>query len=126
MVPVGLDEAKAQLPEQIAAALRGETVVIAIETGGTVVLVPEQPNGRVPQKRRPLFGSARGKIHLTEDFDNTSTGQDGGGTLIAEHNKSVAKKDTTEARRKLFGSARGEIWMADDFDAPLPEFEEYI
>lgn len=62
---VTLDQAQAHLPDLIAAALNGEEVVITTDDRPTVRLVPvEQP------KPRPRFGSAKGLIFMSEDFDD--------------------------------------------------------
>jgi antitoxin (DNA-binding transcriptional repressor) of toxin-antitoxin stability system len=63
MHAVTIDEAKAQLVDLVEAAINGETVVI-IKDGHHIQLVP------MPQStRRPQFGSARGQIHMADDFD---------------------------------------------------------
>jgi antitoxin (DNA-binding transcriptional repressor) of toxin-antitoxin stability system len=64
MQQVTLDEAKARLGELIDAALQGETVSIAKDEGRAVQLVPVGP-----PKRRRQFGSAKGLIVMSEDFD---------------------------------------------------------
>lgn len=62
--PVNVYEAKTQLSRLIDRALAGEDVVIARSGRPVVRLVPvQQP---VP-RRTP--GSARGQIHLADDFD---------------------------------------------------------
>jgi antitoxin (DNA-binding transcriptional repressor) of toxin-antitoxin stability system len=64
MYQVGLEEAKVRLVDLIEAALRGEDVFIVKNDSPVVQLIA------VPKKkRRPLFGSARGLIHMAEDFD---------------------------------------------------------
>lgn len=64
MQQVTLDEAKAQLPDLIEAAVSGDEVFIQ-NNGHVVRLVPvEQP------KPRPQFGSAKGIIlYMADDFD---------------------------------------------------------
>jgi antitoxin (DNA-binding transcriptional repressor) of toxin-antitoxin stability system len=57
-------QAKTQLSELIEAAVRGEEVVIAKDDHHIVKLVPISA-----QKNRPRFGSAKGLIKMTEDFD---------------------------------------------------------
>jgi antitoxin (DNA-binding transcriptional repressor) of toxin-antitoxin stability system len=64
MQQLHVDEATRQLPGLIAAALRGEIVLITTDDQQMVRLVPLQP---ARQPRRP--GSARGMIAMAEDFD---------------------------------------------------------
>lgn len=64
---VTLEEAQARLAELIAAAARGEEVVVTQGNQPTakIVAVP-QPTA----KPRPVFGSAKGVIlHMADDFD---------------------------------------------------------
>lgn len=64
MVQVSAEEAKTQLPQLIADAVRGEAVFITRDGKQIVQLVPvEHTNGA----RQP--GSARGLIHISDDFD---------------------------------------------------------
>ena len=64
MRQVTVKEATRSLGELIRTARAGEEVVIASESGPLVRLVP------VPQPRKPrVFGSARGLIEMTDDFD---------------------------------------------------------
>lgn len=64
MYEVGLEEAKAKLVDLVEAALRGEEVFIVTNTKLVVQLIPVKK-----KKRRPQFGSARGLIHMADDFD---------------------------------------------------------
>jgi len=64
MQQVTLDEAKARLADLIDAALGGETVSIAKDEQQVVQLVPIPPR-RIPGR----FGSGKGKIWMSEDFD---------------------------------------------------------
>ncbi len=61
---VKVDEAKAQLPDLIEAAIRGEQVFILKDDHPVVQLVPVE----LP-KRHALFGSAKGLVVMVEDFD---------------------------------------------------------
>jgi antitoxin (DNA-binding transcriptional repressor) of toxin-antitoxin stability system len=64
MQQVTLDEAKERLQDLVDAALRGETVSIALDDEQAVQLVP------TVRRRRPREpGSARGQIWMAEDFD---------------------------------------------------------
>ncbi len=64
MVQVSAEEAKTQLSQLIAEAVRGESVFITQDGTQTVQLVPvEQP------KDRPQFESAKGLITIADDFD---------------------------------------------------------
>jgi prevent-host-death family protein len=63
-VEVQLDEAKRRLRDLIEAAIRGEDVLIVTEGHKAVRLAPvESP------RRRPIFGSAKGQVTMTDDFD---------------------------------------------------------
>jgi antitoxin (DNA-binding transcriptional repressor) of toxin-antitoxin stability system len=64
MQQVTLDEAKTRLADLIDAALEGETVSIAKDERQVVQLVPLAPR-RIPGR----FGSGKGKIWMSEDFD---------------------------------------------------------
>lgn len=64
MYEVKLEEARAQLPSLIEAAVRGEVVLIATDDDQTVQLIPVK---RTKPRRR--FGSAKGLIHMADDFD---------------------------------------------------------
>ena len=63
MVQVNVEEAKVRLLDLINAVLRGETVVILKAPQEAVQLVPAFPMGR------RQFGSAKGLVKMTEDFD---------------------------------------------------------
>lgn len=62
MQPVRLDDAQRRLPELIEQAARGEDVVISRGDGASFRLVP------VPEAV-PVFGSARGRVEMRDDFD---------------------------------------------------------
>ena len=64
MNQINIEEAKTNLPELIDAAINGEEIVIAKDEQHIVKLVPIS---RV--KPRPQFGSAKGLIAISEDFD---------------------------------------------------------
>ena len=64
MTVVNLAQAKARLSELVAAASKGEVVVIARRNVPLVKLEPVKSG-----KKRPRFGSLRGKIELSADFD---------------------------------------------------------
>ncbi len=64
MHQVSSEEAKTVLDDLIAEALKGEAVYISANGQQVVQLVPVgQP------KRRPKFGSAKGLIVMSDDFD---------------------------------------------------------
>jgi antitoxin (DNA-binding transcriptional repressor) of toxin-antitoxin stability system len=72
MILVQVDDAKAQLPDLINAAVRGETVLIekAGEQGAQIVQLVAVPQR---QRRQPRFGSAKGLIISMDDaFDTPS------------------------------------------------------
>jgi antitoxin (DNA-binding transcriptional repressor) of toxin-antitoxin stability system len=64
MYQVQLEEAKNQLLALIRAAIKGEQVLILIDDQQMVQLVPFTPS-----KRHPKFGSAKGMIFMSADFD---------------------------------------------------------
>lgn len=61
---VKLDEAKVRLPDLVEAAIGGEDVFILKDGHSVVQLVPIEPS-----KRHPKFGSAKGLVSMSEDFD---------------------------------------------------------
>ena len=64
MHQVSLEEAKKQLPDLIDAAVGGEEILIEKDAQHIVKLVP------VPTtKPRPQFGSAKGLITMSDNFD---------------------------------------------------------
>ncbi len=63
MREINLDEARARLPDLVEAAMRGEEIFIVLEGERLVQLVP------IPPKRRAQFGSAKGLITISDDFD---------------------------------------------------------
>ncbi len=64
MYKVKLNEAKSLLLTLINAAIEGEKVLIFTDDQQAVQLVPV-----APPERHPQFGSAKGLIVMTEDFD---------------------------------------------------------
>lgn len=64
MHQVSLEEARTQLPDLIDAAVGGEEVIIAKDPCHLVKLVPI-----LTAKPRPQFGSAKGLITMSDDFD---------------------------------------------------------
>lgn len=62
MLELTADEAQSRLKELIRAALRGEQVRIRSDDGTVQITPAERPARRV-------FGSARGKVWMHEDFD---------------------------------------------------------
>ena len=64
MQEINLAEASKNLPELIEAAINGEEIVITKDEQPVVKLTPVSP-----VKRRPLFGSAKGLITMSDDFD---------------------------------------------------------
>jgi prevent-host-death family protein len=61
---VNIEEAKDHLPDLIDAAVKGEEIVITKDDQHRVKLVPIQKT-----KPRPLFGSGKGLITMSDDFD---------------------------------------------------------
>lgn len=66
MPQIDITEAKINLSELIDVALRGEEVVITRGDRPVVKLVAYSP---VKKRRSPLFGSDRGAIAISDDFD---------------------------------------------------------
>jgi len=67
MIQTTAEEAETHLVDLINAAARGEEVFIAAASAqGTQVV---QLVAVTPARRTPQFGSARGAINMTEDFD---------------------------------------------------------
>ena len=64
MHQVNIEEAKDQLPDLIDAAVNGEEIVITKDDRHRVKLVPIQRT-----KPRPQFGSGKGLITISDDFD---------------------------------------------------------
>lgn len=64
MHQVNVEEAKTRLPDLIDAAVNGEEIVIAKDEQRLVKLVPV-----ARLNPRPQFGSARGLITMSDDFD---------------------------------------------------------
>jgi prevent-host-death family protein len=61
---VNVEEAKDHLPDLIDAAVKGEEIVITKDDEHRVRLVPIQKT-----KPRPQFGSGKGLITMSDDFD---------------------------------------------------------
>jgi len=64
MQQVTIEQAKVNLKVLIKAALNGEEIVITQDEKSAVKLVPTST-----AKPRPQFGSAKGKIHIADDFE---------------------------------------------------------
>ena len=64
MQEVTIEQAKMNLTILVDAALKGEEVVIKQDEKSAVKLVPTSTN-----KPRPQFGSAKGLIQISEDFE---------------------------------------------------------
>lgn len=64
MQKITLAEASQHLSELIEAAMNGEEIVITRDEQPLVKLTPVSP-----VKRRPLFGSAKDLITISDDFD---------------------------------------------------------
>jgi antitoxin (DNA-binding transcriptional repressor) of toxin-antitoxin stability system len=64
MQKLGIQEAQSRLRDLVDDAIRGQEVFIVKSNAQIVQLVPVEP-----PIRRPQFGSARGLIELSDDFD---------------------------------------------------------
>lgn len=66
MTHIALNDAQRNLPELIAAVGRGEEYVITVDgVPAAIVSAPEETS----PKEQPKFGSARGQIWMSDDFD---------------------------------------------------------
>jgi prevent-host-death family protein len=63
VVNVNYDDLKTQIADLIEAAMRGDKVIITKNGRQIIQLVP------LKAVRKPKFGSAKGKIKFTPDFD---------------------------------------------------------
>ena len=64
MQQVTLEKASQQLPLLVEAVLRGEEVIIVMGDRSSIKLIVNDP-----LKPRPKFGSAKGLIWMSDDFD---------------------------------------------------------
>ncbi len=64
MTQITVNEASQHLPDLIEAALNGEEIIIIKDNQPVVKLIPVSP-----VKRRPKFGSAKGLVTISDDFD---------------------------------------------------------
>jgi len=64
MHQINVEDAKSNLPDLIDAAVSGEEIIIAKDEQHIVRLVPVSRT-----KARPQFGSAKGLISMSDDFD---------------------------------------------------------
>lgn len=64
MQQITLAEASQHLSDLIEAALEGEEIIIIKDNQQAVKLTPV-----LPAKRRPNFGSAKGLVTISDDFD---------------------------------------------------------
>ncbi len=71
MIQFTVAEAQARLPEVLALVKLGETVEIHPESGELYLLVtmPKHDNGATAWPGYPMAGSLKGKIWMSEDFD---------------------------------------------------------
>lgn len=66
MTHIALIDVQQQLAQLVAAVGRGEEFVITVEGAPVaVVTAPAAPS----KEQRPRFGSAKGKVWISEDFD---------------------------------------------------------
>ena len=64
MQQINLTEASQNLPDLIEAALSGEEIIIIKDNQPVVKLIPVSP-----VKQRPKYGSAKGLVTISDDFD---------------------------------------------------------
>jgi prevent-host-death family protein len=61
---IDIEEAKATLGELLDAAIRGQEIILTRDARPVAKLIP-----LIQQRPRPRFGSARGLVHVANDFD---------------------------------------------------------
>lgn len=64
MSRIDIDQAKNRLEELVEQASQGEEVIITRGDGAAFKLVPA-----LPEEPRPRFGSAKGQVWMSDDFD---------------------------------------------------------
>ena len=64
MQSITIAEAAQKLPDLIDAVLRGEEIIITKDNCSVAKIVPT-----IPLKPRPRFGSAKGLITISDDFE---------------------------------------------------------
>jgi prevent-host-death family protein len=64
MLEISIAEASAHLAQLVDAALTGQEIVLTKDEEPLVKLTPMSPI-----KRRPKFGSAKGLVTISDDFD---------------------------------------------------------
>lgn len=69
MYKISLTEAKSRLAELVKEAASGEEIIITQQNGSAVKLVPLASDKPVPE-----FGSARGLVVMSDDFDEPIKG----------------------------------------------------
>ena len=71
-----MDQAQQRFPELVERARRGEDVIITERNQPVVkfVVVEQETAPAVPTKRRRRPGSAKGLVHISEDFDEPHRG----------------------------------------------------
>ena len=69
MYKISLTEAKSRLAELVKEAASGEEIIITQQSGSAVKLVPLASDKPVPE-----FGSARGLVVMSDDFDEPIKG----------------------------------------------------
>jgi prevent-host-death family protein len=64
MQVIDVEEAKTSLDDLLDAAIRGQEIVLTRDAQPVAKLVP-----LVQRRPRPQFGSAKGLVHIADDFD---------------------------------------------------------
>lgn len=67
MTQIALSEAQEKLPDLVAAVAGGEEIVITVDGKPAAKMTPAAP--ATSEKPKRVFGSARGMIHMADDFD---------------------------------------------------------
>jgi len=64
MQVVDVEEAKTSLGDLLDAAIRGQEIILTRDAKPVAKLIP-----LVQRRPRPQFGSAKGLVHIADDFD---------------------------------------------------------
>ena len=96
MYQVTIQEVESHIVDMLGMVLRGKEIIITDHDTPVVKMTPVARG----KERHPKFGSAKGKIRMADDFN-----------------------ETPEEPRDLWGSAKGKIWIADDSDETPEGFE---
>ncbi len=119
MIQVTMQEVEENVLQLIQQAIEGEEIVILSNNLPVVKL------SAINGKRKPRVpGSAKGLIHMADDFDEPDVEM-----LIPGENRAAAKLTAAGIvkRPPVFGSAKQFlVQMTEDFDEPPEDFTGYV